>query len=442
MGESLATTAIWAGLTALIGMAIVLSWPNRRARRFVVRRLIAASPESVWDTYDPGAEATAHGEFHREIVSSRKLDGVPETWEHLVDSSGGHGTHLTTLRYETLSEQRLERSAARISEIDGRPYPFGEAHSETLELQERPGGTLVSLEFSGETASLWQFLHLWHHYRNYLRRLQRFCEDGGVVPEVSKGRAFWTSIALSAVAVVSFALLLGWVGAALLAAILVVHEYGHWLAMRLTGQPAPKMLLIPFFGGVAVANHPHRTLFDDAFCTLMGPGLSAVPALALLLAAWALGVPDMAEFRNTTTSVDTVGDLARSVKMSLALGAVAIATAIGGLNLLQMVPVLPLDGGHLLRAFLQSFGAGWARRILLAVTSLGVLGLGYTGDHLLAGILVLGVLQAWHLGSETPRARPMSAAGATVLGLGYALTLAVHAGALYYGIQVMGIEFA
>ena len=330
----------------------------------------------------------------------------------------------------------------RICEMDSRPYPFGEAHSETLELQERRGGTLVSPGFSGETVSLWQFLRLWRANRDYLRRLQRFCESGGVVPEVSKGRAFWTSLALSAVAVVSFALLFGWVGAALLAAILVVHEFGHWLAMRLTGQPAPKMLLIPFFGGVAVANHPHRTLFDDAFCALMGPGLSAVPALALLLAAWALGVPDMAAFRDTTTSIHMDGELARSVKMSLALGAVAVATAIGGLNLLQMVPVLPLDGGQILRAYLQSFDAGWARRVLLALAGLGILGLGYSGAYLLAGFLGLGALQAWHLDEATPQTRPMSPAGASVLGLGYLLTASIHAGALYYGLGMMGIEIA
>lgn len=212
--------------------------------------------------------------------------------------------------------------------------------------------------------------------------------------------------------------------------------------MRLTGQPAPKMLLIPFFGGVAVANHPHRTLFDDAFCALMGPGLSAVPTLALLLAAWVLGVPDMAEFTNSMTSVEAVGDLARPVKMSLALGAVALATAFGGLNLLQMVPVLPLDGGQVLRAYLQSFGASWARRILLALASVGILGLGYAGDYILAGILALGALQAWYLGNEAPKARPMSPAGATVLGLGYLATAGIHAGALYYGLRVMGIEIS
>ncbi len=430
-------------MATLIGAAIVLSWPWRRRRHFVVRRLIAASPEAVWDTYHPGADTAAHDDFHREIVSSRKLDGVPETWEHVVDSSGGHGTHLTTLRCQTLSEQRPERSKLRTCEIDSRPYPFGEAHSETLELRERPGGTLVSIGFSGETSSLWQFLHLWRYYRGYLRRLQRFCENGGVVPEASKDRAFWTSLAFSAVAVASFALLFGWVGALLIAGILVIHEFGHWLAMRLTGQPAPKMLLIPFLGGIALGNHPHRTLFDDAFCALMGPGLSVLPVLALLLAAWSLGVPEMGQYEDAVAAyTGSVGDYVNLLGMFLALWAVKIATAFGALNLLQMVPALPLDGGQVLRAYLQSFGAGWARRVLLALAGLGILGLGYSGEYILAGILGLGALQAWYLGEETPQARPMSPAGASVLGLGYLLTAGIHAGALYYGLGVMGVEIA
>jgi hypothetical protein len=93
-----------------------------------------------------------------------------------------------------------------------------------------------------------------------------------------------------------------------------------------------------------------------------------------------------------------------------------------------------------LRALVQSFSANWARRVLLALTGLGIAGLGYTGDYILAGILGLGALQAWHMGSEAPKARPMGAAGATVIGLGYGLTFAVHAGALFYGLRAMAIE--
>ena len=62
-----------------------------------------------------------------------------------------------------------------------------------------------------------------------------------------------------------------------------LHEFGHWIAMRFTGQPAPRIMLVPFFGGVTLANHPHKTLFRDAFCALMGAGVSALPSLVSFL---------------------------------------------------------------------------------------------------------------------------------------------------------------
>jgi Zn-dependent protease len=440
MSDQILAITIWVGLLSLIAAAIALSWPYRRERRFVHRCLIAAPRETVWAIYHPGAEDSVHATFHAELVSSEQVGTTPVIWEQVVDASGGHGTHLATLRFESLSEQRPEFSAIRACEMGGQPYPYGKAHSETLELQEHPGGTLVTLGFHGETATLWQHLHLWRHNRGYLRRLQRFCESGAVAPKVSKGPAFWTSLALSGVAVGSFSLFFGWIGALLIAGILVAHEFGHWLAMRLTGQPAPRVLLIPFFGGVAVANHPHRTLFDDAFCSLMGPGFSALPALALLLAAWGMGVPDMTQFWESPAAYGATLDQSKLIVEMLALIAVAIAMCLGVLNLLQLMPVLPLDGGQVLRALVQSFSAKWARRVLLALTGLGIVGLGYTRDYILAGILGLGALQAWHMGNEAPKARPMSAAGATVICLGYGLTFAIHAGAVFYGFRVLAIE--
>src|SRR5262249_10532684 len=163
--------------------------------------------------------------------------------------------------------------------------------------------------------------------------------------------------ALSLVALASFALWLGWMAALLLAAVLFVHEFGHWLAMRLTGQPSPRMMLLPFFGGVTLANHPHRTLFDDAVCALMGAGISALPCLASLIVAWQMG-----PFRQD----DGVW---RWMMM--------IAFAFGTLNLLQLLPFLPLDGGQVLRALMQSFHAAWARRILIGISAGGVLAFGY-----------------------------------------------------------------
>ncbi len=112
------------------------------------------------------------------------------------------------------------------------------------------------------------------------------------------------------------------------------------------------------------------------------------------------------------------------------------------LNLLQLLPVLPLDGGQILRSMTQSFSVRWARWVLLGATGIGMASFIYIGDYILAGVLGLGVLQAWYMGSDTPNARPMGMPGLAVIGLGYTMTVAVHAVAVTYGIHKLGIQFA
>jgi Zn-dependent protease len=432
MDDQITTLLLSASLFGWLFFAAALSWPRKRERQFSFQRVIAAPPETIWNIYRVDLDDPQTAAFHDKTISINTLRQDPEIREHVVDASGGHGTHLTTVRCETLAEERPRFRATRIREIDDSPYPFGRGMIEALKLEPHPRGTLASLTWRGETKTLWQAFAIWHVLRGYLVKLERFCESGGAAPAARKGGSFAASLALSAVAVGSFALWLGWLGALLLTGVLIAHEFGHWLAMRLTGQPAPRILLIPFFGGVAVANQPHRTLFDDAFCSLMGPGFSVLPSLACLLAAAALGAPDAQAWFSDGAAF--------SWQEGAGVIAALVGLAVGGLNLLQLVPVLPLDGGQILRAAVQSLSAARARHILLGVTGLGIVGLAYTGDFLLAGVLVLGALQAWHMGGAPSKARPMSGAGLAVIGLGYGLTLAVHGAAVFYGLPYIGIQ--
>ena len=425
------------GLLLLIAAAIVLLWPYRRERRWIVRRLIAAPREFIWDAYHPGSEGPTHDTFHPKIIANKLVSTAPMIWEQTVDDSGGHGTNFATGLLEGLTVHRPALVALRVREISGDAYPYGKSHCETFQPKEHAGGTLASLVFQGETASLGHNFSLWLSRRKYLRRLQHFCESGGVAAVEPKRRTLWMSVAFSGLAIGSFSLLLGWIMGLLVAGILVVHEFGHWLAMRLTGQPAPRVLLVPFFGGVAIPNQPHKTLFNDAFCSLMGPAFSVLPAFALILTAWALGVPDTAAFQEHAAEFRKTFD--HSVypwEIRLGIDAVSLATIVCALNLLQLVPVLPLDGGQVLRALLQSFGAKWARWGLLSLTSLGIAGLCFIHYYILAGILVLGALQGWYMTREAPKARPMSAAGAIVICLSYGLTIAAYWGVARAGFPV------
>ena len=409
MLEQTGALIMWGGVVSWIAAAIILSWPYRRRRHFTFSHQIAAPRQKVWDTY------------HINLDDPR--------------NAACHGTELRTSRYQVLASLAPEVAAHRICEDAGKPYPYGRDQTETLELREHPDGTLATFRFHGETATLWQFLGLWHVLRRRLHRLGRICESDDAVGKVKYTRSFWASLALSVVAVGSFAAWIGWIGALLLAGILVLHEFGHWIAMRLTGQPAPRIMLIPFLGGMAVGNHPHKTQFDDAFCALMGPGISVLPALACLAAATVLGPPDM-----VAVWAGSYGEL--TTREGLAIVAIGLTLAIGALNLLQLLPVLPLDGGQILRSMTQSFSARSARWVLLALTGIGMASFIYIGDFILAGVLGLGVVQAWYMGADTPKARPMRLQGLAAIALGYTLTVAIHAVAVAYGIKQLGIPFA
>ena len=107
---------------------------------------------------------------------------------------------------------------------------------------------------------------------------------------------------------------------------------------------------------------------------------------------------------------------------------------VGGLNLLQLIPLLPLDGGQTLRAVMQSLHAVWARRAMLGLGGLGMIGFAISGQPLLAGVVALGGLQAWHLSKDPSRSDAMSWAGIAAMLVGYALLLIIHAAATYLGV--------
>jgi len=236
-------------------------------------------------------------------------------------------------------------------------------------------------------------------------------------------------------AVGTFVLWLGWLGGLILAAALILHEFGHWTAMRLTGQPAPRMMLVPFFGGIALANHPHKSLFADAVCALMGAGLSALVSLGFLLATQVLGSSLDADLPWDLYSINLTPEWWETVRWSF-----RAAMIVGALNLLQLIPVLPLDGGQVLRAVMQSFHAAGARRAMIGISGVGTVVFALLGDPLLAGLIAFGGLQAWHMSRLPARARPMRGHEIGVIAAGYGLTIAIHGAAVVTGAAWLGLD--
>jgi Zn-dependent protease len=136
---------------------------------------------------------------------------------------------------------------------------------------------------------------------------------------------------------IGFGWFFGWVAAALLLFVVAIHEFGHLLAFRLIGQPWGRVIFIPFLGAIAMPRLPYRDQREHAFSALMGPGFSVILLLPSLFMseAW----------------------------QELAKPLLYCTAALNGLNLL---PALPLDGGHALRAIVESVKPGAMQMVMAA----------------------------------------------------------------------------
>lgn len=140
--------------------------------------------------------------------------------------------------------------------------------------------------------------------------------------KVAKPALTFGSMSLSAVA---YAFWLGpWLAISLVL-LLLVHELGHVIAMRLRGYPASAPVFIPFLGA-AIFMPPPRDREDEAIIGIGGPLLGGGIAAALGL-VW-LTLPP--------------GAAADIVLVSSYLGLF--------LNLFNLLPIRPLDGGRITQA--------------------------------------------------------------------------------------------
>lgn len=141
-------------------------------------------------------------------------------------------------------------------------------------------------------------------------------------------------------------MLIGWVAAGFVS--IVIHELGHAFAMRHYGDRQVNILLYGF-GGLAQGSR-WRTRVEDIIVSAAGPGLQIAVgyALKLLLVDW------------STTNVIVGSFVGAFVTVSIYWA------------LLNLLPIIPLDGGHICRAFLGPMRL----RIALIVSIVCAVGLG------------------------------------------------------------------
>jgi Zn-dependent protease len=175
---------------------------------------------------------------------------------------------------------------------------------------------------------------------------------------IFKFKVFATS-ATMLVSVAAYTWIWGWRFAVGFVLLLLVHEMGHVLELRRQGVPASAPLFIPFMGAVVGMKQMPHDAWREAQVALAGPILGSIGAAVV----WGIGA---------------------SIGSDLL---VALAFTGFFLNLFNLLPIVPLDGGRAMAAVHPAiWGIGLAG--LLALTF-------WHPNAILILVLVLGGFELW-----------------------------------------------
>jgi Zn-dependent protease len=124
------------------------------------------------------------------------------------------------------------------------------------------------------------------------------------------------------VSILVYAWLFGWQLSLGIIVLLFIHEIGHYLVIRAKGLPASLPVFIPLLGAYVVMRRMPASVRDEAEIAIAGPALGALSGIACYLLFQVTQEPSL-----------------------LLLAQLAFL-----LNLINMIPVAPLDGGRIVGA--------------------------------------------------------------------------------------------
>ena len=229
-------------------------------------------------------------------------------------------------------------------------------------------GTLPDPVAYGDGSRGYEPVHPGSGYRDLLRKIAAPFVGLGVLLLKFGGLLLKLKVLTTAgsmlVSIAAYAWIWGWQFAVGFVLLLFVHELGHVFELRRQGVPASAPLFIPFLGAVVGMKQLPDDAWKEARVALAGPILGSLGAAAVWVAAEVTG----SEFL-------------------LALAFVGFF-----LNLFNLIPIVPLDGG---RAAAALHPAVWLVGLILMV-GLAVV----RPNPILFLIVIVGGLELWRRWGE------------------------------------------
>lgn len=189
-----------------------------------------------------------------------------------------------------------------------------------------------------------------------------------------------TKFGLAAGSVTVYSVLFSWEFALALVAMLFFHEMGHIWAMKRVGMRVKGIYIIPFFGAVALGDDDFPSWRAEAFVALMGP----VWGLCFSLASAVIFVFGGGDFWAAT------------------------AAFMAMINLFNLLPINPLDGGRVLKSMAFSVNGSFGLAVMFFGLAGAMLFSYFTGFMLVLMLSVVGAIEIW---AEWKQARALDPEG-------------------------------
>lgn len=195
-------------------------------------------------------------------------------------------------------------------------------------------------------------------------------------PRGKSNKKLWFIISM-----VAFVVLFGFLGLSLadiviLVVVLLVHELGHYLAMRYYGYTDTSIFFLPF-GAAAVGKKEHRKAYEEYMVFLAGPLPGIVIGIVILI--WSLW---------QRHSISGESHLIMYAMISLVI------------NYINLLPIYPLDGGRILQLLLlhrYPKGQFYFYMVSLLVLVVAMIWLQDPILLIFVGIVALGVKQSYRI---------------------------------------------